>query len=319
MRPHPLRQQRGVAVLMALLIVTIATLAVSAMLWRQQVQLRALENRLALTQARALALSAIDWARLVLWEDLNLPGRAAYDHPNEAWAVTLAETRIADGEGNDSREAYVSGRIRDESGKLNALDLVQTGKVNERAVREFERLAEALQLDLNLAEALAEALVQTQEQAPAQAGGKVQAPQALPAIRWEDLAQRAGLNPEQTKRFSPHVAILPKQTNMPTTPINANSASAEVLYARIEALSLAQSRALATARDRIELRNTGDIETVTRVSGLAARLAGVDVRSEYFRIEARVRYGRALSTVEALVWRAHASQDKPHLLWSHEL
>jgi general secretion pathway protein K len=79
MRPHPLRQQRGVAVLMALLIVTIATLAVSAMLWRQQVQLRALENRLALTQARALALSAIDWARLVLWEDLNLPGRAAYD------------------------------------------------------------------------------------------------------------------------------------------------------------------------------------------------------------------------------------------------
>ncbi len=319
MKPRLGRQQQGVAVIMALLIVTIATLAVSGMLWRQQVQLRAVENRLALAQARALALSAIDWARLVLWEDLNLPGRAAYDHPNEAWAVALAETRIADGEGNDSREAFVSGRIHDESGKLNALDLVQAGKINERAVSEFERLAEALQLEADLIPALAEALLSSQDRSPDPGGTQAQTAQTLPLVTWPDLAQRAGWNAEQHERFAAHVAILPKQNNAPITAINANSASAEVLYARIEALSLAQCRALAATRDRIELRNTGDIETATRVSGLVTKLKDVDVRSEYFRIEGRVRYGRALTAVEALVWRAPASSDKPHLLWSREL
>jgi general secretion pathway protein K len=312
-------RQKGVAVVMALLIVTIATLAVSGMLWRQQVQLRAVENRIALAQARSLAQSAIDWARLVLWEDQNLPGRAAYDHPNESWAVPLAETRVADSEGNDSREAFVSGRIRDESGKLNALDLVQSGRVNERVVSEFERLAEALELEPRLAGALAEALLQTQEQPALETGGKTQPAVALPPVVWEDLAQLAGLSAEQSERLSAHVAILPKRNNAQSTPINANSASAEVLYARIDALSLAQTRALVAFRDKVELRNNGDIETATRVEGLSAKLAGVDVKSQYFRIEGRVRYARALTAVEALVWRAPASQDKPHLLWLREL
>jgi general secretion pathway protein K len=305
--------------MMALLIVTIATLAVSSMLWRQQVQTRSVENRIALMQARSLALAAIDWACLVLWEDQNLPGRAAYDHPSESWALPLAETRVADSDGNDSREAFVSGRIRDESGKLNVLDLVQGGRVNDSVLTEFERLIEALELEPLLATALAEALLQTQLRATQSTGEKAQLPVALPTIVWDDLARLAGLSPEQTERLSAHVAVLPKRNSSQLTPINANSASAEVLYARINSLSLLQTQALVAYRDRVELRNNADIETATRVEGLAAKLTGVDVRSQYFRIEGRVRYARALTAVEALVWRAPASQDKPYWLWLREL
>jgi general secretion pathway protein K len=289
------------------------------MLWRQQVQIRAVENRIALAQARSLAQSAIDWARLVLWEDQNLPGRAAYDHPAESWAVPLAETRVADSEGNEEREAFVSGRIRDQSGKLNVLDLVQAGRINDAAVREFERLAEALDLEALIAGSLAEALLQTQEQAAPKAGDQARPPVSLPPIVWEDLARLAGLSAEKSARLSAHVAVLPKRNNAQVTAINANSASAEVLYARINALSLVQAQALAAFRNKLELRNNGDIETATRMPGLVEKLAGVDVKSQYFLIEGRVRYGRALTAVEALVWRAPASQDKPHLLWLREL
>ncbi len=304
---------------MALLIVTVATLAVSSMLWRQQVQIRAVENRIALAQARSLAQSAIDWARLVLWEDQNLPGRAAYDHPAESWAVPLAETRVVDSDDHEEQEAFVSGRIRDQSGKLNVLDLVQAGHINDAAVREFERLAKALELEPLVAGTLAEALLQTQEQAAPKAEVKARPPVSLPPIVWEDLAQMAALSAEQSVRLSAHVAVLPKRNNAQITPINANSASAEVLYARISALSLVQAQALAAFRDKIELRNHGDIETATRVPGLIEKLVGVEVKSQYFLIEGRVRYGRALTAVEALVWRAPASQDKPHLLWLREL
>lgn len=313
------RTQQGVAVITALLIVTMATLAVTGMLWRQQVQLRAVENRLALAQARALAYAALDWAGLVLWEDQNLPGRAAYDHPNEPWGVALAETRVTDATGGDAREAYVSGRITDESGKLNVFDLAYGGVIDDTARAQFERLADALQLDKAWVIALADAVLQTQAQPAPQTGGRAPAPRQLPLLTWDDAATRAGLDDTTRSRLRAHVALLPKQNNETLTSINANSATAEVLYARIDALSLAQAQALAQARDRVELRNTGDIETVTRMTGLTEKLRAVDVKSEYFRMDGRVRYDRALLAVQALVWRAPTGQDKPHLLWLREL
>ena len=313
-------RQRGVAVITALLIVSLAALVVSSMLWRQQLQLRALENRISLTQARSLAYAAVDWSRLVLWEDQTLPGRAAYDHPNEPWGVALAETRISDGEGGDTREAFVSGRIEDQSGRLNLLDLLNEKLINPAAVEQFERLASLLKLDTKVVTQLTDAAKLFVEQAPAQDGGQPIAAQRLPAIRFDDWVAVAGLSAEEANALRPYVAVLPKQSNLSLTPINANTASAQVLYARIGAqISWPQAQALANYRDKIELRNLGDIETALRVPGLAQSLPGVDVKSEYFRVEGRVRYERALVAVEALVWRAaQQTQAKPYVLWIRE-
>lgn len=311
-------QQRGVAVIAALLVVSIAVIGVSGLLWRQQVQLRAVQNGVALSQARSLAYSAIDWARLILWEDQNLPGRAAYDHPGELWGVKLEETRIADGEGGDAREAFVAGSISDESGKLNLLDLVQNGRVNAEAIAQMKRLSEALQLDEALSEQLTKALLSTHEQPPLEEDEDPRPAEKFPAITLDDVARLAAIEPAYVERLRPHVTVLPKQNNQPFTVLNANSASAEALYARIPALSMAQAKELAAYRDRVPLRNLADIETTTRISGLTTQLRGVDVQSEYFRIQSRVRYERALILIEALVWRAPRGRGKPIILWEKE-
>ena len=78
--PKPLQyhaRQRGAAIVTALLVVTLAVVIVSGMLWRQQVEIRAVENQR--LKAQALAGRPPDVAARslteVLWwaqEELNL-------------------------------------------------------------------------------------------------------------------------------------------------------------------------------------------------------------------------------------------------------
>ena len=83
------RSQRGVAIITALVVVAAATVAVSAMMWRQSIAVRKVENQDALGQARWLARSSLEWARLILLQDART---SVVDHLGEIWAVPLAET-----------------------------------------------------------------------------------------------------------------------------------------------------------------------------------------------------------------------------------
>jgi general secretion pathway protein K len=63
-------RQRGAAVLMALVVATLATLIVSGLFWQQFVLLRTIENQQLIVQSRLLMSGALDWARAMLREDL---------------------------------------------------------------------------------------------------------------------------------------------------------------------------------------------------------------------------------------------------------
>ena len=61
---------------MALLVVALATVLASTMIWRQDMWLRQVETRRDLAQARLLAIAGIDWARAVLADDSTDPNYA---------------------------------------------------------------------------------------------------------------------------------------------------------------------------------------------------------------------------------------------------
>ena len=84
--------QRGVAVVTALLLTTLAITIVASLFWQQQVQVRSIENQRFQLQKKWILRGALDWARLILREDL----RTSYgvDHLGEPWAVTLGETHL---------------------------------------------------------------------------------------------------------------------------------------------------------------------------------------------------------------------------------
>ena len=71
------RAERGSATITALIVVGVAAVLLAGLMWRQQIQIRSLENNRDRIQAQWLQRAAIDFARLVLVEDQRAN---QYDH-----------------------------------------------------------------------------------------------------------------------------------------------------------------------------------------------------------------------------------------------
>jgi general secretion pathway protein K len=168
-RPRP-RRQRGVAVVTALLLTTLAISIVASLFWQQQVEVRSMENQRLHLQTRWILRGAVDWATLVLFQD-------AMDHPrytslDQVWATPLAETRLdqyiererVEGE---NFNATLSGNITDACSRYNLANLAQGYRnINGDQVDVFKRLLSNLQMDPSLAQRVASVVAFSQ---PAQA------------------------------------------------------------------------------------------------------------------------------------------------------
>ena len=94
--PRPLpgrRRHRGVALLAAMLTVTLVATFAATALWQQwrSVEVETAErNRM---QAAWILLGALDWSRVVLAEDARTSLQV--DHLAEPWAVPLQEARLS--------------------------------------------------------------------------------------------------------------------------------------------------------------------------------------------------------------------------------
>lgn len=161
MRPTRLRpqRQRGVAVVTALLLTTLAISIVASLFWQQQVEVRSMENQRLHLQTRWILRGAVDWATLVLFQDaLDHPRYTSLDH---VWATPLQETRLdqyiererIEGENFD---ATLSGHITDACSRYNLRNLAQDYKnIDGDQLDVFKRLLSNVQLDPSLAQRVA--------------------------------------------------------------------------------------------------------------------------------------------------------------------
>jgi general secretion pathway protein K len=290
---------RGAAVVMAMLVVAVTATLVAGVFWRQNVLIRQAENELSYAQARWLLRGAIDWAGVILREDARTSG---VDHLGETWAVPLAETRLNEDDGR--QPLYLAGQIRDAQAKFNLRNLAAAGGVVPQEVDAFRRLLAIVGLDQSLADPIADRVLSSL----ALANGK--APTMIAVSSVEDLLAVKGLTPEAIERLRPFVTALPQPT-----PVNANTASAEVLSARIADLSLADARRLAASRDRSYFRDAADV--LSRLGGpqLTAGNNDIAVATRYFAVEGTVTYGRAHLHADALLRR---DANRVEMLWLRE-
>lgn len=292
--------QRGVAIITALVVVAAATVAVSAMMWRQSIAVRKVENQDALGQARWLARSSLEWARLILLQDART---SAVDHLGEIWAVPLAETRVTDdlaaspessspstrdSESSPFAEndaAFVSGRMRDAQSRINLNGLVSGEQIDEQRLAVLARLLAVVGAKSELAKAIAERM------------GSAPRPDSFDDLAREMVAAGA-LDAATADRLRPYLDILPTPT-----PVNLNTASAEVLAACYQDLPLDAARALARSRDQAWFNQVGDANA--RLPGTSGQItaSNVSVSSNYFEVEGRVRVGRAELDIVALLQR----------------
>jgi general secretion pathway protein K len=291
------RAEHGSAVIMAMLVVAATATLVSGALWQQSALIRETENELAYAQAKWLLRGAIDWAGVILLED----GRtSSVDHRGEPWAVPLADTRLNEGDARPA--AYLAGAIDDEQGKLNLRNLVAGDQLNPSQLAALGRLLGMLGIDEAFADAIAARLMAAQRTGNAQPD---------PARAFIEELLDVGLSADAMERLRPFLTLLPE-----TTPLNVNTASAEVLAASIPGLTLLDARRIVAARSRAYFRDLADALQRLREAGAAANGDGLSVATRYFSIDGTVTYARARLEGRALVKR---DANRLEVIWIREL
>lgn len=290
------QRQHGAALLAAMLTVTLVATLAAAALWQQwrSVEVEAAER--ARVQSGWILTGALDWSRLILREDGRTGGT---DHLAEPWAVGLNEARMssflaADKNASDvERDAFLSGQITDLQSRLNVTSLVEGNIVSPAALASFRRLFELLGLAPAELPLLADGMLQASLGA-----GQASAAQApLLPERIEQLVW-LGVSRETLAVLGPYIALLPS-----ATPVNLNTASAEVIYASTPGLQMADAQKLVAARQRSHLRSLTDASE--RLGGPPDQFSEGRhaVGSRFFEVRGRLRLDQRVVEERSVVQR----------------
>lgn len=304
-RPPQPKRQRGVAVITALLLTTLAVTIVASLFWQQQVQVRSMENQRLHLQTKWILRGALDWARLVLRQD-GMDSRT-FTSLTAVWNTPLAETRLdqyiererVEGEIFD---ATLSGRIIDATSRYNLTNLATGPKIDPLHVAVYRRLLANLQLDPVLAERTAKLVAAASDPLQRAEGdttpvvARTSSPIALTGL--DDLLAVQGYTPQIIEKLRQYVIVLPADA----TAVNVNTAPAEVISALMENFSVSQANALIERRKQAYYRQKSDFQQQL-FGGQPPADPMFDVKSEYFLVLSRVRLDRAALDAEALVNR----------------
>ena len=320
--PHrrPARE-RGVAVITALLLTTLAISIVASLFWQQQVQVRSMENQRLHLQTKWILRGALDWATLVLFQD-GIDHRD-YTSLDQVWATPLAETRLdqyverqrVEGETFD---ASLSGNITDACSRYNLRNLgMSRGLPDPQQLDIFKRLLNNLQLDqglaLRIANFVAAGLPATMEEGNdptrQQAAPVVGAP--VKVLQVEDLLSVRGVTPAIVERLRPFVTVLPEKT-----PVNVNTAPAEVLAAVVPDMSVSEANTLIVRRKQAAWRGLNYFETEIGDNRKPAQ-DSASVKSDWFFVDSRIRLDRAALDAQALIHRSSnlVAGSGPKVVW----
>lgn len=321
-RAHP---QAGAAILAAMLTVALVAIFAANAMWQQYRSIEVETAERARVQAALLSTAALDWARLVLSEDARA---GAADHLAEPWTAlfdgvqlssflaadksandkSVADKSVADNDLNAATNSSLTGQIMDLQSRLNVTNLIDKEALSAPDVKSFTRLFELLGLPVSELTGMANQLLNTSAADPdANATSAALPPQRVEHLVW------LGLSGPTLAALRPHITLLPQRT-----PVNLNTASAEVIYASTAALPLGDARKL------VELRNANPFRTLADTAG---KLGDVDkpgavgnvgdvggtpgpfsegrhdVASSYFEVRTRLKLNQTWLAERAIVQR----------------
>ena len=300
-----LASQRGVALVTALLVVSVVTVAAVAMATRQHIDVRRTGNLIHGEQAYDYALAAESWARVILRRDLQ---DNDYDSLADDWATALPPLAVEGGQ--------VDGAVEDLQGRFNLNNLVDAksggggegrfGTVDEDAsLAYYKRLLDLLGLEQALADALLDWV---------DADGNARYPNGAEdefylllerpyrtanrlLVSVSELRLVKGYDQPVMELLLPHVTVLPEETS-----INVNTATPIVLQALNPELSETDVSALIVDRGETGYENINDFLSHNSLAGLELDV-DVDVTSDFFMVLTDVVIGSSRVQLESLLER----------------
>jgi len=311
-------RQRGVALIMAVLIVALATMLAASVSFKGYLDQRRSANTFAMDQSLEVALGGEAWASDSLRRDKQQNSKT--DDFTEEWATPIPPIPIEGGE--------FEGQLEDMQGRfnLNSLVTVQGGKfvLDENAQHRFERLLELLELEPKWALIIAD-WIDTDVQPNFPDGAEDPTYTGLtppyrtanmPLTRASELLAIAGFGLDRYRKLEPFVTALPIGTT-----INLCTASPELLDALVAGrrqFTLARDNTAETRKQRC-FPNKQDYE-----SGLSAKekeelVQGkvIDQTSSYFRSTIWVTIGTTQYTLYSLLYRSGNNGLVRPILRSH--
>jgi general secretion pathway protein K len=288
-------QSRGVALITALLVVALASVAAVAMANRQQLDIRRAANILHGDQATLYARGVETWALQILTRDRK---DTQTDHPGEDWATILPPLAVEGGE--------VSGYIEDMQARFNLNNLTQGNTINEAELVRFRRLLETLDVEPNLANAVIDWIDPNLE--PRFPNGaeedeylRFEPPYRnanRPLASVSELRLIKGVDGAIYERLAPYVAALPTAAT-----INVNTAPVTVLRSLADGLTESDAESLVEARGEDGFASVEDFLKQDVLAGRTIEAEGLSVNSTYFRVHAETRVGRVGARLVSLVER----------------
>ena len=301
-----LHSQRGVAAVVAILVVALTASTATYLLWQQSLAIRQMENIAVRAQADTLARSGAIWAASFLFADTD----RAIDHLGELWATRAPPF--------ETEGVLLAGAITDEQGKFNINNLA-TAPPSESAqpspeLDAFRRLLGVLMLPPALADAVADWLDADTE---ARGNGAEDTyylaldPPYRTANQMitdtSELRRVKGFDDEIMKKLEPFITALPR-----STAVNINTAPAEVLRAVMPNLSAGDVGTLIESRLSKPFKDIADIEKrypkpASAQGAQSPPSARIDVKSNYFSAAGTVKAGRVIAGYRAILERPELS------------
>ena len=305
----PVRTQRGVALITAVLIVALATIIAVNVSFSGYLDQRRSGTMFALDQGFEIATGAEAWAADILQKDKTSGSKT--DDFTEQWATPIPPIPV---EGGD-----IAGQLEDMQGRFNLNSLVKSvdGTLQEdpKARERFERLLEILELEPKWAKIIVDWIdTDIQPSFPDGAEDNIYTAQTppyrtpnMPITRSSELLAIAGFGLERYRKLEPFVTALPQDAT-----INLCTASPELLDAL-----LAGQRQFTLARDNVTntrkqrcFPTLQDFEQSLTGSQQKAELVGGKVigeTSSYFRANIWVTIGTTQLTLYSLLYRANGT------------
>ncbi|MDH3352535.1 MAG: type II secretion system minor pseudopilin GspK, partial [Gammaproteobacteria bacterium] len=243
-----MRQQRGVALITAILIMALVTTLTFSLEWDNSLDLRRTYVSMYREEAIQAAIGAESWVMSILRQDLE---DSETDHLGEIWASELPVLPL--GSEGDSIQGEIYGQIEDLQGRFNINNLIdQNGEVDQPSLEQFQRLLIALGLDVRFAGIAADWIDADRDASfPDGAEDSIYTGNVPPyrtanqiLSTTSELAALEGIDKATLDTLLPHIVALPGRTI-----INVNTATGPVLQSLDEEMAASDVERLLSERE----------------------------------------------------------------------
>ena len=290
-----LSKNKGVALITALLVVSLAATAAITLSARQQFDIRRTANLINGDQAWLYAKGAEAWSMAILIRDLE---DNTTDSLQDTWAQTLPPIELPGG--------FMTGEIEDLHSRLNLNNLIQNDKSDPLTFNRFQRLLGILELEPELAQAVVDWLdpnidALTPDGAEDDYYLGLENPYLAAnrkLVSVSELRLIKGFDQKTYKRLSPYVTALPDRTA-----ININTAPAEVLACLGKDINLELAAELIAEREEEPFEKVEDFTGNELLKDNAVEIQDLAVTSQYFMLHNNTQIDRARARLDSLIYR----------------